>query len=177
MISKDKKLKTHFVPKGLNTNSKKKDLEKFFDLMETRFSLMDMAIETANQNKFLSNLQRQRKDEVSNLPKNAPVSDRFKAVLGNILLPKEFQSKKREYRILMTHEFQKEYKDNGKPSGRFFYETSRHIEIIMARNIDELDHLFYQIYNTEAMSSEDRDRKSTRLNSSHTVVSRMPSSA
>ena len=29
MISKDKKYKTHFVPKGLNTNSKKKDLENF----------------------------------------------------------------------------------------------------------------------------------------------------
>ena len=83
MIAKDKKLKTNFVPKGLNTNSKKKHLENFFNTMETKFNLMDVVVKTANQNKFLSNLQRQRKEEKStrakkqnfNLPRKSSFDD------------------------------------------------------------------------------------------------------
>jgi hypothetical protein len=51
MLAKDKNLKTHFVPEGLSTSLSKKDLERFYDLMQTTFNLMDMAVE----NKFLSN--------------------------------------------------------------------------------------------------------------------------
>ena len=123
MIAKDKKLKTHFVPKGLNTNSKKKDLENFFNIMETRFNLMDMTVESANQKKFLSNLQRQRQEELSSLPKTAPVSDRFKNVLTSILSPKSLVPKQ-QFIVRIQREFEIQYKNkDGTLSNKVYNKT------------------------------------------------------
>ena len=171
MRAQDKKHKTSFVPRGLNANSSKRDLENFYNTMSTDFSLSELKNETTHS-RFLSNLQRQRHEELTNLPKKPTNIDRFKAVLGQIILPKEFQTQKKEYRIIMTHEYEKEYKENGNPSGRIYNESSRHIDIIMARDIDELDHIFYQSYGTHAMSYEDSEAIVTCTNATYEVFNK-----
>ena len=53
-------------------------------------------------------------------------------------------------------------------------ETTAEIAVFLAENHDEPE-LNYAV--VEEYPTADRDRKSTRLNSSHTDISRMPSSA
>lgn len=134
MIAKDKKLKTHFVPKGLNTNSKKKDLANFFNLMENRFNLMDMTVAQAKQNKFLSNLQRQRKEELSTLPKSTPVSDRFKNILTSILSPKQ-QTPKLQFIVQLQREVEIQYKQkDGAVSDKIYNKTETKNVVVMAHS-------------------------------------------
>ena len=134
MIAKDKKLKTHFVPKGLNTNSKKKDLANFFNLMENRFNLMDMTVEKAKENKLLSNLQRQRQEELSNLPKSAPVSDRFKNVLTSIFSPKQ-PAPKQQFIVQLQREIEVQYKQkDGNVSDKIYNKIETKNVVVMAHN-------------------------------------------
>lgn len=137
MIAKDKKLKTHFVPKYLNSNSSKRDLEYFFNLMESRFNLMDMAVGKANENKFLSNLQRQRKEELKTLPRTAPTVERFKSVLGNILSARDKPKQKFIVRIQRELEIQYKNKD-GESSGKVYNKTESNMIEIMARDKNEV---------------------------------------
>lgn len=169
MIAKDKKYKTSFVPKGLNTNSKKKDLENFFNLMENRFNLMDMTVSQAKQNKFLSNLQRQRKEELEALPKNAPNVDRFKSVLSSILAPQV--TPKTKYQIRMKHEYEMEFKNKeGSQSGKVYKKTDFQTREIIARNREELDLIFEREYGNEAMSGENSDSFTICLEASYQIL-------
>ena len=56
----------------------------------------------------------------------------------------------------------------------YFYALQGEISRIL-RHLPELHHSYFN--KRENIPAEERDRKSTRLNSSHCIVSRMPSSA
>lgn len=100
--AKDEKFGTKFIPKGLNKNSKLEDLKKFQELMETRFSLMDLTVSNSKQRNFLKEFHQfyEARDEKKRLNeiKKEEHSSRFVNVLNDVVSrnfknSKEYQRK------------------------------------------------------------------------------------
>ena len=68
--------------------------------------------------------------------------------------------------------FSKDYLEKHKPYDLEFIQSQNKIRVIVEPNI-----MSYQVINVDSIAGLQADRKSTRLNSSHIVRSRMPSSA
>lgn len=167
--AKDEKFGTKFIPKGLNKNSKLEDLKKFQELMETRFSLMDLTVSNSKQRNFLKQLENQRKQESTNV-KKLNVPERFKNVLNDFFSPNS-QNEKRNFQIWVTVNYEIEYKSkNGNNSGRIAQSTSHELVTIEARNMSELNHQFEKKFNPNELSFEGSEKYVRAINSSYELL-------